>query len=292
MSKKYVNVKDVEYDDDVLLEFTPDEIAPVYLNGLIPFLQLIAPNKMEFQLKNVPDSIDIFKSLDAVGCRFEKLQFLASENTMFVQHLVQSEQYDTIQTLSLCCTVLGPPDILKTMMSLCSISIMVDQDDPTPFNLTNYLNGFPPTLKKCSIKCERYISRDGDTNKSYIEDLDFTCHSIREDLIYTIAQAFPKLVKLKLSGAIVTRTIFSLNKSLKEFTLLTTRSVTHLIAHKHDGVHDYYRCNIDGSTIPVTVEELCGRDCMLIVTLKRYNVDLSCCIRFYQDECLIKCEQE
>jgi hypothetical protein len=156
----------------------------------------------------VPDSIDIFKYLDAVGCRFEKLQFLASENTMFGQHLVQSDQYDTIQTLSLCCAVLESPDILKTMMSLCSISIIVDQDDPTPFNLTNYLDGFPPTLKKCSIKYERYIDRVGDTNKSNIEELDFTCHSIGEGLVITISQSFPKLVKLKLSGAMLPHTIF------------------------------------------------------------------------------------
>jgi hypothetical protein len=79
---------------------------------------------------------------------------------------------------------------------------------------------------------------------------------------------------------------------VKEFTLLTTRSVTHDIAYKYEAMRDYYRCNKDGSTIPVTAEEARSQDFMWIVTLKRYNVDLSCGIRFYKYECLIKCEQE
>lgn len=86
-------------------------------------------------------------------------------------------------------------------MALTTLELGPSYSENLSLNLTDYLNGFPPTLRNLSINCHDLDIDLAVTQLSNIETLDISCHELTRYLCDVISASFPKLAQLKLSAS-------------------------------------------------------------------------------------------
>ncbi|KAI8890356.1 hypothetical protein K501DRAFT_266267 [Backusella circina FSU 941] len=107
--KKYPNITNIEYNDQQLKSYTPDDLSYVYLNGIYDFYKyIIIPNKKKLKIKDIPNDFNLFELADHLNCQFEELHFIQYKGEALFGYLAQSHQSKHIQKLILNDTVIAP----------------------------------------------------------------------------------------------------------------------------------------------------------------------------------------
>jgi hypothetical protein len=202
MNRKYPNITKIKHYNRQLVHYTSDQRRHVHLNGLLDFYKrIINTNTGKLTICGMPNDIDIFEIYDASNYRLEKLKvYSCPEEEPLFQHLSQSYQSNYVKRLVLHDTVIGSLSTLKTMMALTDLKLSFhDSQYLLPINMTDYLNGTPPTIKRFSIDSS-YLEVDPQKWQLYsIETLEIRCREIDVTHVNMISALFPKLIELKLS---------------------------------------------------------------------------------------------
>jgi hypothetical protein len=200
MLKKYSSVKVIEYIDRMILYCDPDDARRVYLNGILDFYKLVVPSKT-LAIQGVPNYVNVFEVFDGMGHQFEELRTYQCEGETLFQYLAESKQARCIKKLDLSATKISTPRSLKNTMALTTLKLSPSYSENLSIDLTDHLNGYPPTLRNLSIDCHDLNIDLAVTQLSNIETLDISCHELTKDLGDVISASFPKLAQLKLSAS-------------------------------------------------------------------------------------------
>jgi hypothetical protein len=196
MTEKYINITDIEYIDAALSFHSADKRKSIYLDGILDFYKLIGPNIDELNLERVPDGVDPFEALDAVGSKIKKFDLDIREGGTIYDYLCQSNQSKYIEHLGLCLPNFCSPDIIKRIPSLTELSLTLSHHH----SFVDYLDACPPSLKHLTLKSQ-YLTRTPLPSHVYsIETLVIESKILNSSIGNVITYCLPNLVKLTLKG--------------------------------------------------------------------------------------------
>jgi hypothetical protein len=201
MSIKYSNVTRIKYSDQNLQFIDMDVVQQMYENGFLQFLQLIGPSTPRHVLCKVPDGINVFEPLDNSGSKTKAFTFHDCQGGTLFEFLAQSNQARYVEEIKLYKTQIGTPDSLQSLTLLTQIDLNIDPTyHGTEIDFTSYLNGFPPSLERCDVKCSNLFVDPESTRSSRIKDLCIECEELTEALGDVLSNCFPNLVTLGLKA--------------------------------------------------------------------------------------------
>jgi hypothetical protein len=204
MAKKYINITDIKFRYYDLKRYDTSNKTKIYLNGLVDFYKQIAPRQSELTFYGLPDSVDIFETLDNVGSQIKSMIFRGCEGGTLLQFLAQSNQSKHIEKLQIEGGRIDSIHLIKTMTTLTTLIISIDPHDPTPVHLADYLTVCPPSLKNLDIVCPPLIaSPPFKTKLNSIERLKIECNTLSSNLGNTISFCFLNLITLDLVGGLM-----------------------------------------------------------------------------------------
>jgi hypothetical protein len=201
MAKKYINIVDIEYKDEGLIQYDPNERKQIYLNGLFDFLRLIGPHKSELALSALPDDIDAFEVLDSVDSKIKALRLSVCDGETLFQSLLKSRQSKYIEKVDIVDTRIDSGHLLKGLPGLASLSIQ-SREFPPPIYLVDCFEICSSTLKHLHIKCYGLVVAPFKTQFDAIQTLNISFVRFTKNFGDIISSCFPIMVDLTLKGSV------------------------------------------------------------------------------------------
>jgi hypothetical protein len=201
MTQKYINISTAEYEDNMIEGYDSNDRREIFLNGVLDFFKLIGPSQTRLNLNRVPDGVDIFGALDAVGSQIKKLHFEACEGETMFNYLSQSKQAHHVQEISTLNSSVDSMRFLANMTALTTIKLMFFDIFEPQFQLVDVLNGCPPSLKHLSITCFHLVVDPFTTVLASVETLELHSKSLTGTIGDIVSYCFPNLVQLVLFGS-------------------------------------------------------------------------------------------
>jgi hypothetical protein len=167
IAKKYTNPENLSMNVLDSVDFTMDDKNKVFDFGWTPLLQSFGPQLKSIKSVDVDPQVNIFKRLDDLGCKLEKLSIYPTQGTLTLAEFVQSNQSKYMRELYMSDVALRPGDSLKET-KLVKLTLFASVDDDS-LVLNHFLKICPDTLKH--LRLESY-------DIEYDESDDFQCFSL------------------------------------------------------------------------------------------------------------------
>jgi hypothetical protein len=277
MAKKYINATNIKYSDIAIGYLDDSSATQVYCNGLVDFYKLVTHlNTKESTFQGVPADINLFKVLDGLDCKLEKLNVFSCSSESFSQSLAQSNQSKHIQIMELHDTNNKSPNNFSIMTALITLTLDLHKCKEQ-VNLTDCLNSCPPTLKSFSLDCPNLEVDVFCTQLSFIETLKISCNYISKSLGEIISTLFPKLVELDPSGNIFEHTSIMLHSQCfkKASIYLTNPDPCTLIFKSPNHTKPQYYQIGEHSVRVIKYEEIVHLPILSLTCLTKKILDLS-----------------
>jgi hypothetical protein len=214
MAKKYTNLTRLVCSDFVSQYLNLDITERIYRDGIIPIYKNIGKHLHYFDAKNAPAELEVFKQMDDIGCRFSLCDLKHNGTRPIFSQLAQSNQAIYLKELQIEKTTIDSPSLFQNMTCLTRLNIDTDRERGYwPMNLTEYLNGFPPSLVDFSVNCTDMEISELPAGPSKIQRLYINCTTLSEELANLISNFFPDLCNLSLSGGVQENIIMDLSSN-------------------------------------------------------------------------------
>ncbi|KAI8880283.1 hypothetical protein K501DRAFT_302292 [Backusella circina FSU 941] len=220
MAKKYTGIIDIDYIDEKLSYYYSDERTQIYSNGALDFFKRIGPSQNKLAFYGIPNDVDVFEALDAVGAQIKELYLSTCSCRTLFQYLSQSKQYKHIEKLHLYDTGIDEVDLVESMTTLDTLTIE-SYGFPPALYLADYLVACPSTLKHLIVRGYYLVVDEFETQLDGIETLDIGTCPLTSELGDIVSTRFPNLVKLKCRGKLTQNLHIALkNPQFQEATFL------------------------------------------------------------------------
>ncbi|KAI8888070.1 hypothetical protein K501DRAFT_268218 [Backusella circina FSU 941] len=172
-----------------------------------------AHNKEMFlpRSKELTDSVDPFKILDAVGSQIKKLSLLVYDDDTLSQYLFLSNQSEYIEQIDVYIAIIDSICLVKDMATLTTFNISQHDLSLPPLRLVNCLNVCPTILKHLQIYFTHSIIDPFNIVLDSIETLDITLNELTSGLGEIISSYFSNLITLKFTGDLIENANKALN---------------------------------------------------------------------------------
>jgi hypothetical protein len=289
MTKKYINITDIEYIDAALPSHSADERKSIYLDGILDFYKLIGPNIDELNLEHVPDCANPFEALDAVGSKIRKFDLDIREAGTIYDYLCQSNQSKYIEKLGLCLPNFCSPDIIKRIPRLTELSLTLSHHH----SFVDYLDACPPSLKHLTLKSQ-YLTRTPLPSHVYsIETLVIESKILNSSIGNVITYCLPNLVKLTLKGELRESLNIKLtHPALQKATFYLKSTVWSMCSHlgflykSPNHTETKYWLNGVETTTPINDKDIKGIPVLSVVSLTEKKL---CFNDGYREISIISC---
>jgi hypothetical protein len=282
ITRKYTSAMAIEYEDRRLLNYDSDERKHVYKNGILDFLKLIGQSQNKLTLYGLPDAVDPFESLDAVGSHIKELFLNTCQSKSIFQHLSQSKQSSHVEKLDLVNTSIDSIHFIRNITTLTSLTINSTPPHSVPIHLFDCLAACPPLLKSLSIKCGSLLVKPFNTKLDSVQHLNIGFALLDNELGNIISNCFPNLVRLELTGEVKeSATIMLHNSHFQQATFaLSGATVGSLFQHgfslksPHQAKAQHYLCHKRRATL-VQYNDIQDLPILSVVSLADAKLDSS-----------------
>jgi hypothetical protein len=222
LSKKYTDLTEFDYDDAIIADQEIiDPNKEIYQEGLIPLYKNMGIRLKHLSVISAPGDIGLFDKLDSFGCQIQRIHFEYNYNNPLFSQLAESTQSNYVGEATLYETNITCPNLLENMTSLRSIDIILSSK-VTRSDLTEYMNGFPPSLTEFVLTCSHMEITDLPTRLNNLKTLSIECLHLPQNLGQAVSSCCPKLTSISIIGGVANDMTFHLSHNHLEVLNITS----------------------------------------------------------------------